>query len=155
MKGLLELAEFHDYHPWKSAAIFQLWPKIVLWRTYSFKSNQYMYTYFDYKTENTKSAVTPQLMAGSSPILIIGRPTSNKDTYHNIRVFDLTNYFWRSQRSKFKTAPLASWHVSLLFDLYCLRFYQISARSDFKYGRQATILENQLCIELIDITRHP
>jgi hypothetical protein len=36
-------------------------------------------------------------------IFIIG--TSNKGTWHNPRVFDLT-YFWRSKRSKFKTAPL-------------------------------------------------
>jgi hypothetical protein len=26
----------------------------------------------------------------------------------------------------------------------CLYFYQISAQSDFKYGRQVAILENQL-----------
>jgi hypothetical protein len=37
------------------------------------------------------------------PLVII--VTSNKATWHNTRDFDLT-YFWRSQRSKFKMAPL-------------------------------------------------
>jgi hypothetical protein len=46
------------------------------------------------KTVNIKSAVTPELMAGSSPIFYLG--TFSKDTLHNTRVLDLT-YFSRSE----------------------------------------------------------
>jgi hypothetical protein len=69
---------------------------------------------------------------------IIG--TSNKDTWHTTRVFDLT-YFWRSQRSKFKTAPLVcTFRFNLTQNItlwehvarHHLCFYQISAQSDFK-----------------------
>jgi hypothetical protein len=45
--------------------------------------------------EKQPSAVTPELMLYHLQILIIG--TSNKDTWHNTWVFDLT-YFSRSQR---------------------------------------------------------
>jgi hypothetical protein len=100
--------------------------------------------------------ITPELMAGSYPIFY----HRYKDTWHtgNTWVFDLT-YFWRSQRSKFKMAPLAgTFHYYnyltkniLTLCLVCehisshhLRFYQTSARSEFKYGHQADILENQL-----------
>jgi hypothetical protein len=61
-------------------------------------------------------------------LVIIG--ISNKDTWHNTHVFDLT-YFWRSQRSKFNGTVIGMFR------------YRISARSDFKYGRQAAILESQ------------
>jgi hypothetical protein len=71
--------------------------------------------------------------------------TSNKDTWHSTHVFDLT-YFWRSQ-VKVQNSTFSR-HVSLLFDLdhsnlVWTCFYQISAQSDYKYGRQVAILENQ------------
>jgi hypothetical protein len=42
--------------------------------------------------ENQQSAITPELMAGSSPMFYHNIGTSNKDTCHDTQVFDLT-YF--------------------------------------------------------------
>jgi hypothetical protein len=81
-------------------------------------------------------------MAGSSPIF-----------YHRhnlIRIhamipgFLIWSTFWRSQRSKFKTAPIWARFITIwprtysnLVSRHHLHFYRISARSDFKYGRWA------------------
>jgi hypothetical protein len=84
-------------------------------------------------------------------MFIIG--SSNKHTWHNTPVFDLT-YFSRSQWSKFETNYEVdifcydlTWKVLTLDERvsrHYLRFYQILAQSDFKYGHQVAILEKQL-----------
>jgi hypothetical protein len=78
---------------------------------------------------------------------------SNKNTSHITRVLDLT-YFSRLQRSKFETKyevdvfcyyltwKVLTWHDHV--SRHHLRFYQISAQSDFKYGHEVAILEKQL-----------
>jgi hypothetical protein len=58
--------------------------------------------------QNIKGGITPELMAGSSTIII---GTSNS-RWHSTRVFDLI-YFWRSQWSKFKTTPLLPRFVTI------------------------------------------
>jgi hypothetical protein len=51
-----------------------------------------------YHTKKKRSAITPELMAGSSPNFIMG--TSNMDAWNDIR-FLIWPIFWWSQRSKF------------------------------------------------------
>jgi hypothetical protein len=58
--------------------------------------------------------------------------------------------FWRSQRSKFKTAPVFARFITIwplehsnLVSRHHLPFYQISAQSDFKYGHQVAVLEKE------------
>jgi hypothetical protein len=95
-------------------------------------------------------------------IFVIG--TSNKDTWHNPRFLFWPTFqgnsgqslptFQGIQRSEFKTnyevyvfCYYLTWKVLILCEhlsRLCLHFYQISSQSDFKYGYQAAILENQL-----------
>ena len=73
--------------------------------------------------------------------------TPSKDTSHIVRVFDLT-YFARSQRSKFKITLSGGTFCCYLIQrvlIWCggeskypLCVRQISAGSDFKYGRNRT-----------------
>jgi hypothetical protein len=51
------------------------------------------------------------IMCLPSQLCQISISISNKDTWHNTQVFDLT-YFWRSSSKRH-----SCWHISLLFDL--------------------------------------
>jgi hypothetical protein len=69
--------------------------------------------------ENQQSAITPELMAGSSPNLY------HRYIVHLIRIHDMIPgfliwpTFWRSQRSKFKTAPILA-HYYLTWNILTL-----------------------------------
>jgi hypothetical protein len=107
--------------------------------------------------ENQQSAIAPELMAGSSPNFIIG--TSNKDTWHNAWVFDLT-YFLKVAEVKVQNSTnIGTFHYYLTWNIltlcehvseHHLPFNQISARSDFKYGCQVAILEKNKVILLLN-----
>jgi hypothetical protein len=72
-------------------------------------------------------------------VALVIKGISNKDTWHDTHVFDLT-FFWSSQRSKHFVTIWPRMFVPLCEYLSTchLHLYQILVRTDFKYGCQVS-----------------
>jgi hypothetical protein len=101
--------------------------------------------------ENQQSAIIPELMAGSSPNFNFNFKVHliRMYTWHDIWVFYLTCFLKIKVQN---VTDMGTFHYYLTYNIltlcehvsrHHLHFYWISARFDFKYGRQVAILERK------------